>query len=79
MNLAIYGAGLSGYYAKKLLELQGHKIEFFIDEKPQEAFKENANLPIVLKKDIQLNVKNKIDCICVALGNKQVAFEVKRA
>ncbi|WP_418301563.1 hypothetical protein [Lysinibacillus fusiformis] len=78
MNLAIYGAGLSGYYAKKLLELQGHKIEFFIDEKPQEAFKENANLPIVLKKDIQLNVKNKIDCICVALGNKQVAFEVKK-
>lgn len=78
MNYAIYGAGLSGYYAKKLLEMQGHEIKFFIDENPQIAFCENTNLPVFSKNNFQLDAKNAIDCICVALGNKQVAIEVQK-
>lgn len=79
MNLAVYGANFSGYYAIEAAQLQNHKVVFMLDRQPENKHK-NINDQIPIYTDIQAvpeGLKASVEIVLVALGNEQSAQQKK--
>ncbi len=79
MNVALYGANFSGYYAIEAAKLQDHNVIFILDRQPENKHAQISDqLPIF--KDIDAvpeHLKQSIELMLIALGDEQSAQQKK--
>lgn len=78
MNVAIYGANLTGYYITKLVEFRGEKIICYIDRNPENKYADIDNSALIYSniESVPENIINSLDKVIVALGNENEALLV---